>query len=33
MQAGMEAGQQAAPAIRQALDAWNAKHSQLNAAR
>jgi NTE family protein len=33
MQAGMEAGQQAAPAIRQALDVWNAKHGQLNAAR
>jgi len=33
MQAGMEAGQQAAPAIRQALDMWSAKHGQLNAVR
>jgi NTE family protein len=33
MQAGMEAGQKAAPAIRRALDAWSAKHGQQSAAR
>jgi NTE family protein len=33
MQAGMEAGQQAAPAIRAAMEAWRAKHGRLNAAR
>ncbi|HJX17977.1 MAG TPA: patatin-like phospholipase family protein [Acidiferrobacterales bacterium] len=33
MQAGMEAGQQAAPAIRAAMEAWQAKNGRLNAAR
>ena len=33
MQAGIEAGQQAAPAIRAAMEAWRAKHGRLNAAR
>ena len=33
MQAGIEAGQQAAPAIRAAIEAWRAKHGRLNAAR
>jgi len=33
MQAGMEAGQQAAPAIRAAMEAWNAKNGQLSTAR
>jgi NTE family protein len=33
MQVGIEAGQQAAPAIRQAIEAWNAKHGKTNAAR
>ncbi len=31
--AGMEAGQQAAPAIRAAIEAWQAKNGRLNAAR
>ena len=30
MQVGIEAGQQAAPAIRQAIEAWNAKHGKKN---
>ena len=33
MQAGIEAGQQAAPAIRAAMEAWQAKNGRLNAAR
>jgi predicted acylesterase/phospholipase RssA len=33
MQSGMEAGQQAAPAIRAAMEAWNAKTGRLNTAR
>ena len=33
MQAGIEAGQQAAPAIRAAMEAWQAKNGRLNAVR
>ena len=33
MQAGVEAGQQAAPAIRQAIEAWNAKNGRLSGPR
>ena len=33
MQAGMDAGQQAAPAIRAAMEAWNVKNGRLSAAR
>jgi len=33
MQAGIEAGQQAAPAIRAAMEVWNAKHGRLSTAR
>ena len=33
MQAGMEAGQQAAPAIRKAIEAWQAKQPRASAAR
>ena len=33
MQAGMEAGQQAAPAIRQAIEAWQAKQGRGSASR
>ena len=33
MQAGMEAGQQAAPAIRDAMEAWNVKHGRQSATR
>jgi len=33
MQVGMEAGQQAAPAIRAAIEAWNVKNGRLSAVR
>jgi predicted acylesterase/phospholipase RssA len=33
MQAGIEAGQQAAPAIRAAMEVWNAKHGRLSTVR